>query len=295
MFSARQKIIVILVCLTLSITGCKTMNKRDVGTTIGAVGGAVVGSMFGTGVGKLLAIGVGALAGGVIGNYIGSSLDEKDQKRLEAKSIETLENSKDGETAEWTSDSGKTKATIKVNNTQKVERQTAILKDKRVATPTNLELIGKTYKAVKYSNVRSGPSTDYEILSVLRKEEQFTAVGKVVDRNWVMVGKNNKTIGYVHASLVKSVSVEVASVDSSTLEKNKDAVRPKSQALRTAIDLDDLEKDQAIDLDAEGLVVERVDTTSICRDIDMAIVSEGQTDSNSFKACKASDGAWEII
>lgn len=60
--------------------GGPTMNKENVGTVLGGVGGAVIGSQFGGGSGQLAATAAGTLLGAFLGNQVGQSLDRADMQ-----------------------------------------------------------------------------------------------------------------------------------------------------------------------------------------------------------------------
>src|SRR5579872_6011007 len=68
------------------------LNKTDVGTAAGVVGGGVLGSLVGKGNGKIAGAIIGAGLGGLIGHSIGSSLDNADQAAYAAKTQQALEN-----------------------------------------------------------------------------------------------------------------------------------------------------------------------------------------------------------
>lgn len=66
--------------------GSGGMNKENVGTLLGGIGGAVLGAQFGKGTGQLVGVAAGALAGAYLGNQIGSSLDKADKVEMEKAS-----------------------------------------------------------------------------------------------------------------------------------------------------------------------------------------------------------------
>lgn len=77
----------------LLVTACQNdgsggpqMNKENVGTVLGGIGGAVLGAQFGSGTGRLVGVAAGALAGAYLGNQIGSSLDKADKAEMEKAS-----------------------------------------------------------------------------------------------------------------------------------------------------------------------------------------------------------------
>ena len=68
-------------------TGCAT--KEDLGTLIGAGGGALLGSALSHGSpGGIIA---GALVGGFIGNRIGKSMDDEDRRRAYEAQVAAFE------------------------------------------------------------------------------------------------------------------------------------------------------------------------------------------------------------
>ena len=93
-----------LVVVTSLLTGCANMNRSQQGALLGTLGGAAVGSQLGPDDDRhsnaLIGAGLGALTGYIVGN----EMDKHDQ----AKVGRTLENSKSGQTTEWTNpDTGK--------------------------------------------------------------------------------------------------------------------------------------------------------------------------------------------
>ena len=79
-----KKIMMAAMCglLSLSIVGCDTMTRQDVGVVTGGTIGALVGSRFGGGSGRSVAIAAGAVTGAIIGGQIGRSMDIQDQRRV---------------------------------------------------------------------------------------------------------------------------------------------------------------------------------------------------------------------
>jgi uncharacterized protein YgiM (DUF1202 family) len=146
-----------------------------------------------------------------------------------------------------------------------------------------LELIGETWEAKKAANVRTAPTTDAEIVTGLKPGDTFTAVGKVDGSDWIVVGRGKRTIGYVSAPLVQKASASaVAAAPAATV--------------RQAVNLDAVEKDRAVDLDAGNLVSQEVTASATCRNTDISITAkDGKTEQQKLKTCKGLDGAWEIL
>jgi len=96
--------IVIVSCLSVSIFGCKTLNKSQKGAIIGAGAGGAVGAGVGKAAGNT-ALGaiIGATVGGVAGGIIGKQMDKQAE---EIEQIPGAEVTRVGEGINVTFDSG---------------------------------------------------------------------------------------------------------------------------------------------------------------------------------------------
>lgn len=77
------------------------VNKQDIGTLAGAIGGGVIGHNIGGGAGKTVATIAGTLLGGAIGNSIGGSLDNADMAAYNEASSRALETAPAGRSLPW--------------------------------------------------------------------------------------------------------------------------------------------------------------------------------------------------
>lgn len=83
------------------IMGGGGLSKSDVGTGLGAIGGAVAGAQFGKGKGQLVTTALGALAGAAVGNSVGSSLDRADMTYYNQTSQRAFETGQPGQALPW--------------------------------------------------------------------------------------------------------------------------------------------------------------------------------------------------
>lgn len=95
----------------LSLVACAEqggpITKSQMGTVIGALGGAAAGSQFGKGSGKTGMIALGTLAGAALGNSLGASLDNADKAAMGRVSQQSFESMPTGQSAQWSNpDSG---------------------------------------------------------------------------------------------------------------------------------------------------------------------------------------------
>jgi predicted homoserine dehydrogenase-like protein len=132
-------------------------------------------------------------------------------------------------------------------------------------------LIGKPYQARQDANVWAAPTTDARVVAGLRTGETIDAVGKVEGRDWYMIARNGRSIGYVSGGVIGPARVAA-----------------QTQLRNEPVDLD------AIELD-EGVVVDTVSAHTECRTLDLKVAAgDSEQEETSFEACKAADGAWEL-
>src|ERR1043166_3595932 len=83
--------------------------KENTGTLVGALAGGLIGSQFGGGTAERIAAGIGGAAiRGLIGNRIGSGMDDDDKRRAYAAQMQALEAGKSGAAVAWKNpDSGR--------------------------------------------------------------------------------------------------------------------------------------------------------------------------------------------
>lgn len=83
------------------VMGGGGITKSDVGTVLGAVGGAAIGSRIGGGSGRVAAIAAGTLIGAGLGHEIGGSLDRADMAYYNRTQQQALETGQAGQTLPW--------------------------------------------------------------------------------------------------------------------------------------------------------------------------------------------------
>ena len=83
------------------MNGGSGLNKQDLGTAVGAIGGGVLGSTMGGGHGKIATTIAGTLIGGFLGNQVGQSLDNADRAAAEHASQQALETGQPGQSLPW--------------------------------------------------------------------------------------------------------------------------------------------------------------------------------------------------
>ena len=89
--------------MALSLAACDTEAgpKQNIGTLVGAAGGALAGSAVGDGRGQMAAIAIGTLLGATMGQEIGKSLDRADRLAMQQTMNSSLETSPSGRVSEW--------------------------------------------------------------------------------------------------------------------------------------------------------------------------------------------------
>jgi surface antigen len=113
-FMNPSKLVAVIAALTL-VSACAqqggrpgtgvmsggSVNKQDIGTLAGAIGGGVIGHNIGKGSGQTVATIAGTLIGAGIGNSIGASLDKADLAMYNETSQRALETAQPGQALPW--------------------------------------------------------------------------------------------------------------------------------------------------------------------------------------------------
>ena len=89
-----KKIIVVITALSIIVAGCKSMNKQQKGTVIGAGAGAAAGAIIGKG--SIWGILAGAAIGGAAGNLIGKKMDAQAKELKQAVPTAQVERVNEG-------------------------------------------------------------------------------------------------------------------------------------------------------------------------------------------------------
>lgn len=294
------RISAVALAIALTTSGCATTgmdagqsgngqtSKASTGTAIGVAAGTILGAVLGgKGEGRYIGAAIGALAGGFLGNQLGQMLDEEDQKALQMKTAQALDAQQGQGVTTWSNQQKGVSADIQTGASTSEQHEVVMLRDKKVMAPPKLDLIGKTYVANTAVNVRAAPTKNSDVVNGLKAGENFTAVGKVVGQPWIAVAKNNRTIGYVAQSYVSAGT-------SAQQVATQSAMRAPSVKSTGSVDLDAMGM-TGVDLDKEGIVVDKVAATTTCRPLTVEVKGkDGQTEKQSSKACRGTDGAWEI-
>ena len=292
-----SKLITIIVVTSLLLTSCASIeestgiSQENIGRVVGGLTGGLIASQVADDDHKTLAILLGAAGGAWLGGKIAKSLSERDRQESEASMANTLQHTGDGEKVVWQSQSSTAQGTFTPKETRTEKKEIAVVRDTRVEELPPVELINKPYISQKSANVRSRPSTDSKRVGALAAGEAFTAVGKVVNADWIMVAKNGVTVGYVYAPLV-APNQTIASTEQPKIRKavNLDEMEDENTQAQSVADVDL----GGVDLDAM-VVVDKMEVQTQCRTMDYSITNEkNKTEKGEFEACKGADGAWEI-
>lgn len=140
-------------------------------------------------------------------------------------------------------------ARLKVEAAKKPrEQQTAF-----VAPPSKIELepIESGYVAVKNANVREEPTVRSAKVTMLSRGTEVHVAGKVTDRNWYLVERDDKALGYVFGDLLKPPEEARAALTSPTAVKEAGgdkavtsqvaALPPSAPVARAATDIKPVE------------------------------------------------------
>ncbi|WP_083829483.1 SH3 domain-containing protein [Oceanimonas sp. GK1] len=193
--------------LIVSLLGCGATENGSftgadaLGGVIGGVTGALIGSQVGGGSGRILATGAGAIAGAFIGREIARHLSRSGQQQLAQANTRALET---GQPQVWRDpETGATGRTEVTQRTTAREQVPVRVKKDRIDQMPPIDLIGSTYIATAGSNVRGGPGTDYRSVGGLSAGQRVHVIGKVQNKNWLLISEDGAANGFVAAQLLQ--------------------------------------------------------------------------------------------
>lgn len=278
----------IAACALLSSCATMELSEEDraaLGGALGAVAGALIANEAGADGWQVALAGIAA---GYAGYQIGKRLGGNDQAALRERTAAALSTAGDGEVVEWASDESAATARITTAHSRRETKGMDMLRDQRVSSPAQLTVIGKPYASTGSSvNLRAGPSTATQVVGSLDRGEIVHAFGKVRGAPWVMVGRNNVALGYVHDSLVAEHGAAAAE---------------QKPALTGTFELDDVDMDEVnrearatFEIDDLVTVGDTVEVATDCRTVTLEIVVDGVAETEETDACRGATGAWEAV
>lgn len=307
----------ILAITILSTTGCAQLgiSKQTGGTAIGAGVAGLLCNKLGKG-NTLLTIGC-AGAGALIGNRIGAALDERDQAALAATTQRMLNTAPAaGKAVAWKSEHTAATATV-VAGKEFVKQEKVVIK--RIATvqpaPADLKLVQSQYITLKSSNVRAAPAVNADKVGSLPASTEFTAIGSSGD--WVLVGRKGVNVGYVHKDLVmpkplvakKLVNLDNVDVAKSEATRNM-AVTPAEEQAVAQAPTKVAEPSAALietkspvmpetafnaPQEASSVKAEEVIAQAPCRQVSIAVNSDGKQTKDTSTLCKTTTPEFAAI
>ena len=149
----------------------------------------------------------GTIAAGFTAEFIERMTSEDLEKAGEArqKSIET------GEPQEWKNPDSGASGTVETKPAPpRPPEPTPVKVEKQVEmTAPIMDAVGEPYVVTASNgvNVRQGPGTGFPVVMKMASGERFTAIAKLQDENWYLVGKGNTGKGYASGDLIASAPV----------------------------------------------------------------------------------------
>jgi len=257
------------------------MTKEDWGTTLGSVGGAVLGAAVAGGDNRWLGAAIGGAVGYFAGKQIGKYLDEKDQQALAAQTVDALGEETSG-TSTWQSSRSNASAEIKTGEVSYTSQPKEVKRLASVEAVPSIKLENKEYQTTSALRVRSGPGTKYSTITTLKPGDVVTSAGRT-DNGWLMLAKQDVTVGYVHGNYVKPYNpVEQAQAQGIDLDSVEVAAVEKQEAF------------EGIDLDAVETTSSTVTAQAGCRDGEISVKTDQGVENETTRACQQPDGVWQL-
>lgn len=323
----RKILLASVLSVSVTVGGCQTMQdvKKLVAENPEAM--ALVGGVLGAYAGR---DGKGRIIGALLGAGVGfalsklvEKLNQKEQQQLAAAQQSSVVRGNAGDVQQWVNPDNGTKIKVKTVKSGVEETKSDIIRAKAVQSPGKMKLLGVPYEVVPGSvNIRSGPSTSTSVVRKVLRGDVLTAVGQPIGTNWYMVAHNGVSVGYIRQDLMRKAQngqqtgiqdkTEFKDVDLMVNEMNR-AFQSGRDSGAPAVDVTDVVPATGSNKDvirpaegdgsvadlfnsaaSSGFVVETVDATTVCKDIETTITVKETSDSATSKACKAGDGAWNV-
>lgn len=131
-------------------------------------------------------------------------LSQSDVRRINEAREESI---RSGEVEEWSNPETGTSGRVSSEPAEPRQPQPTPVKVKRdrLESLPMMDAVGSPYvvNASGGVNVRGGPGTGYAVVDRLLDTEKVTAIGKVREQPWYLVGRGEVGIGYVFADLME--------------------------------------------------------------------------------------------
>lgn len=255
------------------LTGCAgDMNKAAVGQGVGMVTGGIVGGAIGEKIGgkggMIAGILIGSAIGGMIGHEIGHSLSEQDRKIAHQKFALGMSEGAAGQKHSWTTPDRSSVANYTADAPFAQAAKTRLTRASEVEAPSSLDIIATPHRAPKGAEIKAAPNDKGKAVGKLAKGEEIMVVGRVTGQPWMVVSRNNTTLGYVKAASLAEVSKTPASA---TLIAKASEPAPA----------------------ASGFVTSEVNINTTCRGLSYEIIKgTNKAEEGKFAGCKQPDGNW---
>lgn len=201
---------------------------------------------------------------------VGADLAAADAEAIGREGAKALDQGTAGKAVEWRNPKTGVQAVFIPGDPVIEKRTIAASLKKGVAQPRDLEVIGGAYESRYNSNLRSAPGIENQVVGRLAPGERFTAIGRSHGRAWILVARGGDMVGYVYEPLVTPASM------TGTAPELREVAPPPSGDVKPAGDITIL-------------------AATPCRNLAYDVVTgSGQRARAELRACKASDGAWEI-
>lgn len=103
------------------------------------------------------------------------------------------------------------------------QQQAALPPSEEPPIDLDVEDLDETFVAVKRSNVRAGPSSDFEKVDLLEVGERIAVTGEVVAKPWYRVALTNGDKGFVYAPLVETLDSYRTRLENEKRQQEKQA------------------------------------------------------------------------
>lgn len=267
-----KKLIGVVLSSSLMMSGCGSILTEEQQASLSKAGGAILGGVAANKLAedidndfvRAAVIFAGAAAGAYIGDQFAKALSKKDQEKLFEAQQQAASSDKPVTFTGEEGVSGRV-SVVKDKPVQKQEKtvKVKVLKDKVEQTPP-LELVGAPYSSTKFMNVRSGPGTDYKVVTQLKKGQSVQVIGKALPKKtWFLISQlpDGTAGGYAYSSLMTASTKPVDYVST-----------PAQQVSQV-----------------------NVQASGVCKTVRQEVTTASGVISEDLRVCQQGDGTWKMV
>lgn len=199
----------------------KPKSSSKVGNAVaGCIIGGVFGALLGSAIGGKKGTAAGAALGCAGGIAVGLGLTKKDQEAVDSYVADDFLLRDDVQSTTYTTPEEGKQVNIAIDPSKPLTYEAIenelVIDDGIDFDPSNIKVYERVMRSTGSLNVRSGPSTSYDVVSGFAPNQQVYTYGQTMDGQWTYIvdkeGHQKTLVGYVSTKLL-STQLQASKID----------------------------------------------------------------------------------